>query len=261
MSNNGKWLRLGSDAGSTNGTIIGMRSFLDEGSDSTDQPSSAHSSLASNIFDRDDPLSQGIREYVDSKIAQATVGLEREYTKMFADQELKYNEALKKQKQKYNDVLKQHRLRPVRVTVNMDMVDSVKAVMLDPTPRGQVFGGSASIINIRIADSYIAFAVQIIVLIGLFALAIATSRLGLTRFISTTLETWMLLRLYKAALIRGNFAHRADDVVVAPMEYLEDLVLESASSTAQFIVQAAAKVLAETPGTVVEVKGDDDTTD
>lgn len=257
----GKWPRPSSDAGSTNGTMIGLRGFLDEGPEGAEKPSSTRSSFASNIFDRDDPLGQGIREYVASKIVQATVGLERNYTEMLAEKELKYNEALEKQEQKYVGILIQPQRRPVSITVNMNMVSEVNTETVDTMPRGQVFGDSASVLNVKLADYHLAFAIQLFVVIGLLALTMAASRHGLASFTSTTLKGWMFLRLYKAALIRANSAHRSDDIFVAPMEYMEDLAILGAGNTTQVMLQTAARVLAELPGTVVEVNADDDKTD
>jgi hypothetical protein len=43
----------------------------------SDDRSSPHDSFASNIFDNQDSLSKGIREYVDSKVAEAMVAYDR----------------------------------------------------------------------------------------------------------------------------------------------------------------------------------------
>ncbi|KAH7381216.1 hypothetical protein DE146DRAFT_772721 [Phaeosphaeria sp. MPI-PUGE-AT-0046c] len=237
-----------------------MRIALDGVPDRADNPSSAHSSVY-NISDSDDPLSQSIREYVASKIAQAVVDLKLDYADLFGQQALMYNEKLAKQERKYVEMLGHLRQRPVYITAHFDKIGSVETMMVDATPRAPVFGDSASIVNINIANSHIAFASQLIVVIGLLVLAIMRSISSFTSLIGTALKVWVLFRLYKATLVRANSVYRSDDIFIAPMGNMENLLTRGAGNAVQVMLQTAGKALAAMPSNILEVQDVDSKAD
>lgn len=173
---------------------------------------------------------------------------------MLKQQELAYLGLLKQQERENNEMLIRHHKTPMRVTVNIDMVGSVKAEIKGMAQRGQVFGGSATLMNSEIGNSHLAFVFQLVVVLSLLALTVAGSHSGMTGLVGTTLRTWAMLRLCNAVLARYTSAPRINGIFLAPMVYMEVLVVNVICNTVEVMLQAAAKALSEMPGTVVEMQ-------
>lgn len=232
-SDDGTRPRPRSAMGSTNDTFIGMKSMLNEGTDIGDQRLSARSTIVTDVCNYEDPLPQAFRDYVASKISHATVDLELNYADMLKQQELAYLELLKQQERENNEMLIRHHKTPMRVTVNIDMVGSVKAEIKGMAQRGRVFGGSASLMNSEIGNSHLAFVFQLVVVLSLLALTVAGSHSGITGPVGTTPRTWAMLRLCNAVLGRNTSDPRNNDLFLAPMAYMEVLVVNVICNTVE----------------------------
>ncbi|KAF1940347.1 hypothetical protein EJ02DRAFT_494906 [Clathrospora elynae] len=159
-------------------------------------------SHASNIFDDDSSLSQGIREYVASKIAEALV----------------------KQDKKHLGRVQATAVAPVQVTINIDVTGLAKTGVHNDVEKDAtkmlLLSGSKTAGSLTITHPRIATDVQLGVIAIYTILLLRATFLGPKALLLTLWRMAVILAVYTASLTHlGWSEHLRRDVLLAPVFY------------------------------------------
>jgi hypothetical protein len=186
---------------------------------------SADSSFASNIFDGEDSHSQGIREYVASKIAES------EHTRM--QDTVVANVGADTMILSFRAQIKQCKGRSDRVA--------------DPARTGctKLFGTPKSVGNMVIRDIALASIAQLIVVMVYIWVAISVIFRGPNNMLCTLFGILTALIVYTSAMKRVDDPFETQDLLLAPLELTKEFVVGQIVHVASKVSERIVVLLAE----------------
>jgi hypothetical protein len=179
-------------------------------------------------FDREEPLSHGLQKYVATKVAEALKERDRQQAK---------------------DTEKPS-ASPLLISFHMDMTipKSPTASQMPPTValRTRIVEGPKSLANITIKHPLAVIALQLIVVAYYVDLALRVFLYGpLSMFTSIFLDV-LVLSAYVTWIARIGNVVTGSDLLLTPLEYIRDLLLEKTQEGVRFASRIVAHILMDT---------------